>query len=245
MNDLVVCDRSCVVLKFLSSLECRYRRFLTVNANRKFINPAWLFWYKTALSTSVPVSSSSPSFSTLADLSPPLFFLHTILARCSPQTTRYTPVMDRKRGSRSDSPHHKRQKLTHDTARPSPLTTDADGANKLEAGLCAENLATGLLHQENVERLRQEYAHGEPYKHARIETLFQDDLLRKVKDECLTHLVFTEKETDIYRVSCVHYPIYDLAARSWGLRVVCPSSSHSHPSGRFSCFFFSHEVGPS
>lgn len=111
--------------------------------------------------------------------------------------------MERKRASRSHSPQHKRQKITHETARPSPPTADADAgsADKSEAGLCAENLATGLLNEDNLKRLRREYADSEPYKYARIETLFQDDLLRKVKDECLTHLSFTEKETDIYRVS--------------------------------------------
>lgn len=111
--------------------------------------------------------------------------------------------MDRKRGSRSGSPQHKRQKVTHDTTHssPAPLTADTHGAKKSGAESCTGNLATGLLDRENVERLRQEYADSEPYKYARIETLFQDDLLRKVKDECLTHLSFTEKETDIYRVS--------------------------------------------
>lgn len=151
--------------------------------------------------------------------------------------------MDRKRGSRSHSPQHKRQKVTHDTARssPAPLTADADGNNKLGTELCAGNLATGLLRQENVERLRQEYARSEPYKYARIETLFQDDLLKKVKDECLAHLNFTEKETDIYRVSCIHY---DPPARFWGLRVLCVAAS---PPGRrelvrFLCsFVISHE----
>ena len=52
-----------------------------------------------------------------------------------------------------------------------------------------------------MQRLRREYAESEPFKYTRVETLFQDDLLRKVKDECMTHLSFTEKETDIYRVS--------------------------------------------
>src|SRR5579872_2669889 len=105
--------------------------------------------------------------------------------------------MDRKRSSRSHSPQHKRQKVTHDTTDSSSPTGDADGAEKTRTELCAENLATGLLAEVNVEKLRKEYATSEPYKHARIEALFQDDLLRKVKDECLTHLRFTEKETDI------------------------------------------------
>ena len=106
--------------------------------------------------------------------------------------------MDRKRGSGSGSPQPKRQKVSHDPGHHSPSAADAKTAG---AKLCAENLATGLLNEENVERLRQEYAESEPFKYAKVETLFQDDLLRKVKDECMTHLSFTEKETDIYRVS--------------------------------------------
>jgi len=107
--------------------------------------------------------------------------------------------MDRKRGSGSGSPQPKRQKVSHDASDPlPPTTTDAKTAG---TKLCAENLATGLLDEENVERLRREYAESEPFKYAKVETLFQDDLLRKVKDECVTHLSFTEKETDIYRVS--------------------------------------------
>ena len=150
--------------------------------------------------------------------------------------------MDRKRGSRSGSPQHKRQKVAHDTTRPSlaPPTAGADGAKKTEADPCISNLATGLLDEENVERLKQEYAHSEPYKYARIETLFQDDLLKGVKDECVTHLSFTEKETDIYRVSpSIAYAIYGPAALFWSLRVcVCPFFSHPRPGGgsRFSLF---------
>ena len=111
-----------------------------------------------------------------------------------------TFFMDRKRGSRSDSPQHKRQKVTHDTGHPSRTSADADGAKNVATALCAENLASGLLNEENVARLRHEYATNEPFKYARVEALFQDSLLRKVKDECMTHLSFTEKETDIYRV---------------------------------------------
>ena len=109
--------------------------------------------------------------------------------------------MDRKRGSRSRSPQPKRQKVAHDSTPHSPPTAQATGAKKAKGDLCAENLATGLLTEENIQRLRKEYANNEPYKYARVETLFQDDLLKKVKEECLTHLSFTEKETDIYRVS--------------------------------------------
>jgi hypothetical protein len=44
------------------------------------------------------------------------------------------------------------------------------------------------------------YASSEPFKHALVEKLFRDDFLQKVKDECLSELHFTEKETDIYKV---------------------------------------------
>ena len=146
--------------------------------------------------------------------------------------------MDRKRGSRSDSPQHKRQKVTHDTTHSPPLTTDMCGPKKSEAELCAENLATGLLNKENVKRLKQEYADSEPYKHARIETLFQDDLLRKVKDECLTHLSFTEKETDIYRVSAPVYATYDPAALFRGFTCACSPNPRPRQRGSRYLLFF-------
>ncbi|EIN10953.1 hypothetical protein PUNSTDRAFT_85412 [Punctularia strigosozonata HHB-11173 SS5] len=60
--------------------------------------------------------------------------------------------------------------------------------------------ANGLLDPENALRLHSEYASSEPYKHAKLDQLFQDELLVKVKDECLGQLCFTEKETDIYKV---------------------------------------------
>ena len=125
--------------------------------------------------------------------------------------------MDRKRGSRSRSPQPKRQKVTHDTTPNSPSVANTD---ETSTEFCAENLVSGLLTEENVERLRKEYAESEPYKYAKVETLFQDDLLRKVKDECLTHLSFTEKETDIYRVSGPSVPCaIDDTARFWRLRL--------------------------
>jgi len=145
--------------------------------------------------------------------------------------------MDRKRGTRSHSPQHKRQKVTHDTACPPASTSDADDAKKTGTGPCAENLVAGLLSEENVERLRKEYADSEPYKYARVETLFQDDLLRKVKDECTAHLSFTEKETDIYRVSPIAvftFVCVPRAARSRFSLFFLTSASTSLPRTRHS-----------
>lgn len=65
----------------------------------------------------------------------------------------------------------------------------------------AENhLATNLLADSNAQKLHLEYISSSPYKYAIIDKLFRDELLRNVKDECLNQLVFTEKETDIYKV---------------------------------------------
>lgn len=62
------------------------------------------------------------------------------------------------------------------------------------------HFATDLLEQVSVDRLHEEYAKSEPYKHVVVEKLFQDELVEKVKNECIRELSFTEKETDIYKV---------------------------------------------
>ncbi|THH16931.1 hypothetical protein EW146_g3786, partial [Bondarzewia mesenterica] len=58
-----------------------------------------------------------------------------------------------------------------------------------------------LFDPANIHRLNTVYRASEPFRHALVERLFQDDLLQKVKDECLSELHFTEKETDIYKVN--------------------------------------------
>ena len=60
--------------------------------------------------------------------------------------------------------------------------------------------ANDLFDHANIARLSSDYAKSGPFKYAIVEKLFQDDLLRKVKDECHGELNFTEKETDIYKV---------------------------------------------
>lgn len=60
-----------------------------------------------------------------------------------------------------------------------------------------------LFDPSNIHRLNNYYHASEPYKYALVEKLFQDDLLKNVVDECLSELHFTERETDIYKVSLV------------------------------------------
>ncbi|KAK7054104.1 prolyl 3,4-dihydroxylase ofd1 [Favolaschia claudopus] len=65
----------------------------------------------------------------------------------------------------------------------------------------APHFADGVLGHTNIAQLNAGYIANEPFKYAVVEKLFQDDLLQKVKDECMTELSFTEKETDIYKVN--------------------------------------------
>ncbi|KAI0053613.1 nuclear protein [Auriscalpium vulgare] len=63
------------------------------------------------------------------------------------------------------------------------------------------SFAPNVFDPSHVHRLHSAYTTSEPFKYALIDKLFQDDLLQKVKDECLSELHFTEKETDIYKVN--------------------------------------------
>jgi|SRR5882762_4492517 hypothetical protein len=64
------------------------------------------------------------------------------------------------------------------------------------------HFADGLLDAGSIQKLHKSYIENEPFKYCVLDKLFQDDLLKKVKDECLNQLSFTEKETDIYKVCC-------------------------------------------
>lgn len=64
----------------------------------------------------------------------------------------------------------------------------------------AAAFADGLLSPQNVQRLHAGYEKSEPWKHCVLDSLVRDDLLESVKEECLSQLSFTQKETDIYKV---------------------------------------------
>ncbi|KAF5363718.1 hypothetical protein D9756_000291 [Leucocoprinus leucothites] len=63
------------------------------------------------------------------------------------------------------------------------------------------HFTSSLFDHNNIAALNQAYRTSTPFKHTLVEKLFQDDLLVKVKEECITRLSFTEKETDIYKVN--------------------------------------------
>ena len=59
------------------------------------------------------------------------------------------------------------------------------------------HFANDLFDHNNTIRLNSSYVESTPFKYAVVEKLFQDDLLKAVKDECLSELSFTEKERGI------------------------------------------------
>lgn len=87
------------------------------------------------------------------------------------------------------------QSYTTSSAVPNPVLGPATPQDVISC------FAPDLFDADNVDRLAASYSTSEPFKHALIENLFRDDLLLQVKDECLNELHFTEKETDIYKVT--------------------------------------------
>ncbi len=110
--------------------------------------------------------------------------------------------------SRSSSPEPKTAGLKRPkTGHPSSTTSPADGPGPAIPEDAIACFAPDLLDADNVDRLAASYSSSEPFKHALVEKLFRDDFLQKVKDECLSELHFTEKETDIYKViACSFFP---------------------------------------
>ena len=116
--------------------------------------------------------------------------------------TKMARIHERSQSPVTPAPTQKRLKTTHipnadahlaDVPRvPVPLAPpDPDPADAF---------ADGLLSPETVARLHSTYAQSQPWKHCVLETLVKDELLERVKDECLSQLSFTQKETDIYKV---------------------------------------------
>ncbi|KAI2635477.1 Oxoglutarate and iron-dependent oxygenase degradation C-term-domain-containing protein [Xylaria nigripes] len=58
----------------------------------------------------------------------------------------------------------------------------------------------GLFDKKVHDKYRREYAESSPYKHAVIQELIDDQLLRAVREEIKNNVSFTPKETDIYKI---------------------------------------------
>ena len=90
----------------------------------------------------------------------------------------------------------KRPKTHHYPTPPTDVVTE----NLILSADPTPHFSNDLFDHNNVARLNSEYVANTPFKYALVDKLFQDDLLKNVKDECLRELSFTEKETDIYKV---------------------------------------------
>ncbi len=57
-----------------------------------------------------------------------------------------------------------------------------------------------LFSYDTVQSFRKSYTTSSPYPHAVVPSLIQESLLRSVRSEIISHIHFTAKETDIYRI---------------------------------------------
>ncbi|KAG5729228.1 PKHD-type hydroxylase ofd1, partial [Termitomyces sp. T112] len=90
---------------------------------------------------------------------------------------------------------------THSRSRSPDLAAKRSKISHMNAPDPADHFANDLFDHNTTAKLHATYRANEPFKYAVVEKLFQDELLKKVKDECLSELSFTEKETDIYKVN--------------------------------------------
>ncbi|CAO1618696.1 unnamed protein product [Sympodiomycopsis kandeliae] len=63
------------------------------------------------------------------------------------------------------------------------------------------SFAPDLLSKSTRSSFQEKYPSSSPYKHAVVDALINDDLLRSAREEIMEELRFTEKETDIYKVN--------------------------------------------
>lgn len=65
----------------------------------------------------------------------------------------------------------------------------------------AASFAPDLLSDPSRESFKHSYETSQPYRHAVIQGLLNDDLLRRARKEIVSELSFSEKQTDIYKVN--------------------------------------------
>lgn len=90
--------------------------------------------------------------------------------------------MKRKLNGEDDSPAKKRN-------------VSSDAPSDLKAAFRPD-----LFQSETVQSFRKNYEVAGPYPHAVVPSLIQEPLLRSVRSEIMSHIHFTLKETDIYRI---------------------------------------------
>lgn len=75
----------------------------------------------------------------------------------------------------------------------------ANKRQKLDTNI-EEKFRNGLMEKESTSVIETAFKESKPYLHCKIDTLVNDDLLRRVRKEILSNISFTLKETDIYKV---------------------------------------------
>ncbi|KAM0427526.1 hypothetical protein ACHAPT_007486 [Fusarium lateritium] len=70
----------------------------------------------------------------------------------------------------------------------------------LSADVAKERFRAGLFDKDVLDSYTEQYAQSAPYKHAVINGLVNDELLRSVRSEIKANVEFTPKETDIYKI---------------------------------------------
>ncbi|KAF7446189.1 fe ii 2-oxoglutarate-dependent dioxygenase [Pyrenophora tritici-repentis] len=82
--------------------------------------------------------------------------------------------------------------------------TPANGKAKKKRAIsddeAQKNFRDGLFNSQVLEGYTNYYVDSQPYKHAVIQNLVNDTLLRNVRNEIREHIHFTPKETDIYKI---------------------------------------------
>lgn len=75
----------------------------------------------------------------------------------------------------------------------------ANKRQKLDTNI-EEKFRNELMEKESTSVIEAAFKESKPYLHCKIDTLVNDDLLRRVRKEILSNISFTLKETDIYKV---------------------------------------------
>lgn len=80
------------------------------------------------------------------------------------------------------------------------LTKCSSKLAALSADAAKQRFRRGLFDKDVLASYTKQYAESGPYKHAVIDGLVDDALLRSVRDEIKANVSFTPKETDIYKI---------------------------------------------